>query len=145
MAPPPATSDTFIPLFKSIGLSQAKAAEAAKNAKSANILSNLIASYDLTEAHLDEKQATLVTAFAGQLAKTESVESSEQEFAIKAILQGKLKSVDQVNGEFSMRCLCLPVPDLLFAAAVKYLETSKAPINELEFDTECGVGEMRSS
>lgn len=125
MAPPksnPAASDTFIPLFKSIGLSQAKAAEAAKNAKSANILCNLIVSYDLTETRLDEKQATLITALAGQLAKTESVEPSEQDFAVKTILQGKLKSVDQVN------------------AAVKYLEISKAPINELEFDTECGVG-----
>jgi glutaminyl-tRNA synthetase len=117
-----AASDTSILLFKSIGLSQAKAAEAAKNAKSANVLRNLIVSYDLTEAHLDEKQATVVTALAGQLAKTESVEPSEQAFAVKAILQGKLKSVDQVN------------------AAVKYLEISKAPINELEFDTECGVG-----
>lgn len=125
MAPPksdPAASDTSIPLFKSIGLSQAKAAEAAKNAKSANVLHNLIVSYDLTKAHLDEKQATLVTALAGQLAKTESIEPSEQDFAVKAILQGKLKSVDQVN------------------AAVKYLETHNAPINELEFDTECGVG-----
>ncbi|KAG2156227.1 tRNA synthetases class I, catalytic domain-containing protein [Suillus clintonianus] len=118
----PAASDTSIPLFKSIGLSQAKAAEAAKNAKSANVLHNLIVSYDLTKAHLDEKQATLVTALAGQLAKTESIEPSEQDFAVKAILQGKLKSVDQVN------------------AAVKYLETHNAPINELEFDTECGVG-----
>jgi glutaminyl-tRNA synthetase len=102
MAPPksdPAASDTFIPLFKSIGLSQAKAAEAAKNAKSANILCNLIVSYDLTETRLDEKQATLITALAGQLAKTESVEPSEQDFAVKTILQGKLKSVDQVNGE----------------------------------------------
>lgn len=127
MAPPKAdpaaaASDTSIPLFKSIGLSQAKAAEAAKNAKSANVLRNLIVSYDLAEAHLDEKQATVVTALAGQLAKTESVEPSEQAFAVKAILDGKLKSVDQVN------------------AAVKYLEISKAPINELEFDTECGVG-----
>jgi len=95
-----AASDTSILLFKSIGLSQAKAAEAAKNAKSANVLRNLIVSYDLTEAHLDEKQATVVTALAGQLAKTESVEPSEQAFAVKAILQGKLKSVDQVNGEF---------------------------------------------
>jgi hypothetical protein len=37
------------------------------------------------------------------------------------------------------------VTDLLFAAAVKYLEISKAPINELEFDTECGVGEIQLS
>jgi len=93
-------SDTYIPLFKSIGLTQAKAAEATKNAKIANALRNLIVSYDLTEAHLDEKQATLVTALAGQLVKAESVEHSEQDFAVKAILCGKLKSVDQVNGEF---------------------------------------------
>lgn len=115
-------SDTYIPLFKSIGLTQAKAAEAAKNAKIANALRNLIVSYDLTEAHLDEKQATLVTALAGQLVKAECVEPSEQGFAVKAILCGKLRSVDQVN------------------VAVKYLETHRAPIDETEFDIECGVG-----
>ena len=122
MAPPKsdAASDTYIPLFKSIGLTQSKAAEAAKNAKIANALRNLIVSYDLTEAHLDEKQATLVTALAGQLVKVESVEPSEQDFAIKAILQGKLKSVDQVNGAFChakfsstsdrFMCSCCQVP-----------------------------------
>jgi len=101
MAPPKSTaSDSSIPLFKSIGLTQAKAAEAAKNAKIADALRNLIVSYDLTTAHLDEKQATLITALAGQLVKAESVGSIEQDFAVRAILQAKLKSVDQVNGEF---------------------------------------------
>jgi glutaminyl-tRNA synthetase len=94
------TTTAHTSLFKSVGLTQAKAKEAAKNVKVANTLRDLIVSYDLTEAHLDEKQGTLVTALAGQLVKAESVEPSEQEFAIKAILQGKLKSVDQVNGEF---------------------------------------------
>lgn len=141
----PTASDTSIPLFKSIGLSQAKAAEAAKNAKSANVLRNLIISYDLAEARLDEKQATIITALAGQLAKTESVEPDEQAFAVRAILQGKLKSVDQVNGEFCYATSVFASDRLICAAAVKYLEKFKVPINELEFDTECGVGEIRSS
>ncbi|KAH7931205.1 glutaminyl-tRNA synthetase [Leucogyrophana mollusca] len=120
--PPASDRSADIPVFKSIGLTQAKAAEAAKNPKSADILRDLIASHDLANVGLEEKQAGLVVALASQLAKADGIGEPERAFAVKAILSGKLKSVDQV------------------AAATKYLDDHSVPIEETEFDQECGVG-----
>ncbi|KAF9247380.1 glutaminyl-tRNA synthetase [Melanogaster broomeanus] len=119
-----ATPDTFIPLFRSIGLSQSKAAEAAKNAKSAAVLSNLIRSHDLASESdpLGEKRAVLIAAFAVQLTKTQNVEDPKQAYIVKAVREEKLKSVDQVN------------------VAAKYLETHSLPVDETEFNEICGVG-----
>ncbi|KAH7887584.1 glutaminyl-tRNA synthetase [Phlebopus sp. FC_14] len=115
-------SDSFIPLFKSIGLPQAKAAEAAKSTKSATILRDLIASHDLTAAGVAEKQAVLIAALAVQLGKAQNVDTVGRDYIVKAVLTGKLKSVDQVN------------------VAVKYFETHSSPVDEDEFNETCGVG-----
>ncbi|KAH7914420.1 tRNA synthetases class I, catalytic domain-containing protein [Hygrophoropsis aurantiaca] len=120
--PPASDQSADISLFKSIGLTQSKAAEAAKNPKSADILRELIASFALADVGLEEKQANLVAALAAQLFKTDSIGPSEREFAVKAILSGKLKSVDQVT------------------VATKYLDSHTMPIDESEFDQECGIG-----
>lgn len=92
-------SDT-ISFFQSIGLSKSKAAEAAKSAKSATILRNLILSYDLASESdlLGEKRAVLVAALAVQLAKTSNVDDAKQGYIVKVIREEKLKSVDQVSG-----------------------------------------------
>ncbi|KAG6903466.1 hypothetical protein C0995_005489 [Termitomyces sp. Mi166 len=119
--PNPAT-DPLVSLFKSIGLTQAKAQEAAKSPKSAVILKDIIESYPtVSSGELDEKQAGLIVALSGALAKA-SVGSAEKDYLIATILKNRLKSVDQV------------------AAAVKFAETNKLPINETEFDKECGIG-----
>jgi glutaminyl-tRNA synthetase len=94
----PATSPetaAYIELFKSIGLTQAKAAEAAKSAKSAALLQRLIEKHELTGGRIDEKQAGLVAALAVQGAK---MEEDERGYIVDAIIHGRLKSNDQVNG-----------------------------------------------
>jgi len=91
----------YIDLFKSIGLTQAKASEAAKNAKSAALLQGLIERHVLTGGHIDEKQAGLVAALAVQGAK---IGEDERDHVVDAIIDGRLKSTDQVNG--ASRCPC---------------------------------------
>lgn len=97
------THDTPTALFQSIGLSKSKAAEAAKNAKSATILRNLILSHDLASGSdpLGEKRAVLIAALAVQLAKASNVNDAKRDHIVKAIRDEKLKSVDQVNGSLS--------------------------------------------
>jgi glutaminyl-tRNA synthetase len=98
MAPPKGTSPettAYIDLFKSIGLSQAKAFEAAKSAKNAAIFQGLIERHALTGGRIDEKQAGLVAALAVQGAK---IGEDERGYAVNAIIDVRLKSTDQVNG-----------------------------------------------
>jgi glutaminyl-tRNA synthetase len=106
MAPKPkpedSLSDPLVLLFKSIGLPQSKAIEANKNPKSAVALKDLIEKHNLVAAKLDEKQAVLITAFAGNLSKAVAVGDVEKSFVVVNILEGQLKSVDQVSGE---RCI----------------------------------------
>ena len=98
MAPPKVTSPetaAYIDLFKSIGLSQAKASEAAKSSKSAALLQGLIERHALKGGRIDEKQAGLVAALAVQGAK---IGENEQGYVVNAIIDERLKSTDQVNG-----------------------------------------------
>jgi glutaminyl-tRNA synthetase len=114
-----------ISLFKSIGLSQAKAAEAAKSSKSANVLQQLISSYGLVskEPPLEEKQAGLIAAAAVLFSNSNGLDTEEKQgYVVHAILDGRLKSTDQVT------------------AAAKYIESHTLPIDDQDFDSECGVG-----
>jgi glutaminyl-tRNA synthetase len=98
MAPPKgasANTAAYIDLFTSIGLTQAKASEAAKSAKSAALLQGLIERHALAGGRIDEKQAGLVAALAVQGGK---IGEDEQGYAVCAIIDGRLKSTDQVNG-----------------------------------------------
>ncbi|KAF5387730.1 hypothetical protein D9615_000557 [Tricholomella constricta] len=123
MSKPVPGADPLISLFRSIGLSQAKAQEAAKSPKSAAILKDIVESHIvIANGELDEKQAGLIVALAGALAKSDGVDPTERDYIITKIKGSQLKSVDQVT------------------AAVKYVESRKLPIDENEFDKECGVG-----
>ena len=93
-----ADSAEFIELFKSIGLTQSKAAEAAKSSKSASILKDIIEKKDLVAKKPDEKTGVLVASLAVQGSK---LEDTEREYAVDAILDGRLKSTDQVAGVLS--------------------------------------------
>ncbi|GJE84275.1 glutaminyl-tRNA synthetase [Phanerochaete sordida] len=120
--PPKATSaDTaeLVELFKSIGLTQSKAAEAAKSPKSATTLKDIINTKQLAGKNLDEKTAVLLAALAVQGNK---LGADERGYAVDAILDGRLKSTDQV------------------AAATKYLESHPVPVDQADFDKQCGVG-----
>lgn len=113
--PPKASSNSagtapLVDVFKSIGLTQAKAAEAAKSPKSATTLRDLIEKYELV-GKLDEKQAGLVAALAVQLSKS-NVGEEETSYVVRAILDGRLKSVDQANGTF---VLTAPFPPIVSA------------------------------
>ncbi|KAI6163098.1 glutaminyl-tRNA synthetase [Pisolithus thermaeus] len=95
---------------------------ATKNAKGAAILRDLILSYNLVSAGLTEKQAVLVSSLSLQLGKAQNIGGEERAYIVNAILEEKLKSVDQVN------------------VAVKYFETHTVPVDENDFNTTCGVG-----
>ncbi|TFK43715.1 tRNA synthetases class I, catalytic domain-containing protein [Crucibulum laeve] len=115
-------ADSLVPLFKSIGLPQAKAVEAVKSTKSVPILKDIIESHPAIANGLDEKQASLIVALSVGLSKADGVGIPERDYIITRLLEGGLKSVDQVN------------------AAVKYTESHKVPIDDGDFDKECGVG-----
>lgn len=97
------SSDPSVILFKSIGLSQSKAVEANKNPKSSAVLKDLIEKHNLVNVRLDEKRAVLVTALAGNLAKSVAVGDNEKSFVVSDILEGNLRTVDQVSGECMAR------------------------------------------
>lgn len=88
----------FIPLFKTIGLNDSKAAEAAKSPKSAAVLKELIESNPSITQGLEEKKASLIVALASSLSKAGAVGNQERAFIVGKILDGSLKSVDQVAG-----------------------------------------------
>ncbi|CAA7260035.1 unnamed protein product [Cyclocybe aegerita] len=110
----------LVALFQAMGLPKAKAEEAVKAPKSANILAAIIENNDEVASGLDEKKATLMSALSIALSKTS--ESVDQNHLIAAILDSRLASVDQLS------------------AAVKYLESHRSPIDEEDFNKECGVG-----
>ncbi|KAJ6628790.1 tRNA synthetases class I, catalytic domain-containing protein [Mycena sp. CBHHK59/15] len=121
---PDAALDPLVILLQSIGLPQAKAIEAIKSPKIAAELKDIIDTYSLStrEPKLDDKQAGLIVALAGQLVKSDSITEEKRSYVIHKILDAKLKTVDQVN------------------AAAKYVEGHSAPIDDDNFDTNCGVG-----
>jgi glutaminyl-tRNA synthetase len=93
-------TDELVPLFKSIGLSQAKAQEAAKSPKNAAALKNIIENNPVvSQKALDEKQAGLIVALAGTLVKSSGVGHGETELIIFKIVDGQLKTVDQISGD----------------------------------------------
>lgn len=97
MPPKAASADTaeLVELFKSIGLSQSKAAEAAKSPKSATTLKDIIENKQLVGKNLDEKTGVLLAALAVQGSK---LGEDERGYAVDAILDGRLKSTDQISG-----------------------------------------------
>ena len=137
--------DTLITLFQSIGLSPSKSAEAAKNQKGASVLKDLIERRSLATGNaspIQEKQAGLIAALATQIAKSAKLDASAQDYVLDKILSGDLKSVDQVNGEFRLLwgswCRLMFLDGL--EAATKYVETHSLPVDESDFNEQCGVG-----
>ncbi|KAJ7368471.1 glutamine-tRNA ligase [Mycena albidolilacea] len=115
--------DPVVPLLKSIGLSEAKAVEAAKSPKIAAELKDIIEAYGLhTKEKLDDKQAGLIVALGGALVKSDKIAEEGRAYVVSKIVGGQLKTVDQVT------------------AAVKYVEGHPTPIDDADFDKNCGVG-----
>lgn len=98
-------TDPLALLFKSMGLTQAKALEAVKAPKSAAILKDIIESHKDAVTGLEEKHATLVANLAVHLSKAPSLAIDERDFIVKAVLDSKLKSVDQIAGMSGVACV----------------------------------------
>ncbi|KIY49366.1 glutamine-tRNA ligase [Fistulina hepatica ATCC 64428] len=120
----------YVPLFQSIGLNSAKAVEAAKSAKSASALKDIIERHDLgnRKPPLDDRQTSLVVALAGKVAKSSALTTPGScDYVLSRILDASLTSMDQVT------------------AATRYVESNPLPIDDADFDAECGVGFLISS
>jgi len=92
-------NEPLIHLFQSIGLTQSKALEAVKSAKPAAILKEIIDENEIIARGLDEKRAGLLVALSNALSKSPSTSKPEKDYVLARILNGDLKSVDQVNGK----------------------------------------------
>ncbi|KAF9651208.1 glutaminyl-tRNA synthetase [Thelephora ganbajun] len=112
--------DALAAKFETIGLNKAKAKDAAKSPKIAEPLKHLVEAFKLSERSVSDKQASLLVYFAPPSSKLPS--DQERGYIIDKIIDGKLKSTDQVN------------------AAIKYFEAHPPPVDNSAFDYECGVG-----
>ncbi|KAF8592448.1 glutamine-tRNA ligase [Ramaria rubella] len=114
----PAILET-VSLFRSIGVTQTKATEAVRNPKTAMSLKELIDRNDLTSKRLEEKQGNIILQLVTQGTK---IGLEERDYIVQAVVDSRLKSNEQVT------------------VAIKYLEAHALPVNQDEFDFECGVG-----
>lgn len=88
--------DALATKFKTIGLTQAKAKDAAKSPKIAEPLKHLIEAFKLSERSVNEKQASLLVHLAPPSSKL--AHDEERGYIVDKIIDGKLRSTDQVNG-----------------------------------------------
>ena len=97
--PTPTTEeiDRLAAKFATIGLNQAKAKDAAKSPKIAEPLKDLVETFKLSERSVGDKQASLLVHFAPPSSKLAG--DQERGYIVDKIIDGKLKSTDQVNGE----------------------------------------------
>lgn len=95
-----------ITAFKSIGLSDAKSLEVARSAKQAVILASLIDRADLrakkSNGELDDKKTALILSLCVASASSSKLEEAGRLYALDAILNGRLKSNEQVSGEYPL-------------------------------------------
>lgn len=105
MAPPkfdksdPEVSKLIALFQQAIGFTEAKATETCKNAKNAAALRDLIQQNNLAERSLDDKKGSLLNHLAVQ---GSSLENTGRSYIVEAVLDGRLKSTDQVTGIFSL-------------------------------------------
>lgn len=124
--------------FQAINLSSTKANETVRNPKSANSLKEIIDRNNLTKANLEEKQGNLVLQLALQGLKLDAV---QQDYIVKYVTDGKLKSGDQIGGAYYFTMSTMQ-PRLIHSVtvAISYLEKHSLPIDEKDFESQCGVG-----
>ena len=89
--------DALAATFETISLNQAKAKDAAKSPKIAEPLKHLVETFKLSERSVNDKQASLLVHFAPPSSKLAG--DQERAYIVDKIVDGQLKSTDQVNGE----------------------------------------------
>ena len=94
--------DALAVKFEAIGLNQAKARDAAKSPKIADPLKRLVETFKLSQRSVSDKQASLLVHFAPPSSKLPS--DQERGYIVERIIDGRLKSTDQVNGESCHDC-----------------------------------------
>ncbi|GBC04481.1 hypothetical protein RclHR1_00570037 [Rhizophagus clarus] len=109
----------LVSLFQSIGLTEQRAKETAKNKKLAPTLQTTIAEAGISETGCDKSIGALLYTLASTITKNANTHLS---YIARAIVDKKLKTADQV------------------AAAIKYAENAGDKIVDTDFDNACGVG-----
>lgn len=89
----------LIDLFQTIGFTKPKATETAKSAKHASALKDIIEKNGLSSKGVDDKKASLIHSLAVQGAK---LGDPEQAYIVDAVVDGRLKSSEQVSGACSV-------------------------------------------
>jgi len=141
-------NESHVRFFESFGLTTAKALEAAKSPKPANILKELIEQNNLGVKDFGQETGVLLVTLAIELSKSPSCTNTEREYVLKRIVNGDLKTVDQVNGMSHSIWFFWPDPQhenfwsLRCLAAVKFVDINRSPVNDKEFDGACGVGKL---
>ena len=104
-----ASASTLVASFIAAGIPKAKAESTAKNGKLAAILGQIINDNDIVDATKNPKQGNLLLHLAAQ----EQLERSDSDLLARAIHDGRLQSLDQVNGEADQSpCVDLTGADL---------------------------------
>lgn len=108
----------LLKLFATISLTGQRAQDTVKNAKYARSLEQVIHALRLDEANLDAKTSSAVVVAASSGA---DLAPAAREYVVKRVVKGDLKTTDQIQ------------------TAVQYVATHD-PIDDADFDTQCGVG-----
>ncbi|KDN48497.1 putative glutamine-tRNA ligase [Tilletiaria anomala UBC 951] len=120
---PKEEADELAQLFADrLSFTGAKAKDLLKKPPQAKLLAKLVAGFEIGSSEakkIDSKAATLVVTAA---TNPTAIEYEKREYIVKRILDGSLKSNDQVN------------------AACKFLEGNNLSVEDSVFDHECGVG-----
>jgi len=95
------TDNELINLFQSIGLTEQRAKDTAKNKKLAPTLQTTIVEAGVTETGCDKTVGSLLYTLASTITKNANAHLG---YIARAIINKKLKTADQVAGK--IRCLC---------------------------------------
>lgn len=87
-------ADALVASFEAAGLPKAKAASTAKNDKLAASLASLISDNGIADASKNPKQGNLLLHLAG----LDQVKREHANLLAQGICDGRLQSLDQVNG-----------------------------------------------
>lgn len=137
----------LVDLFATISLTGQKAIDTIRNPNLCSSLENVIEKEGLSTKGLDAKGGTLVVS-----AVTLGINLPEEKrsYVVRRILDGSLKTTDQVSGACSWMRMMSSIGPLLISisllsasprtAACKYIEPLSGEVDQSEFDRECGVG-----
>lgn len=95
----------LVELFATISLTGSRATETLSNPKHAAAVENAITELDLSSKAIDAKASALIVAATSPKS---NLDKPKRDYLVGRILDGSLKSTDQVNGELppAARMIC---------------------------------------